>query len=159
MNPSPPPLLSSRVSCCGNEEGSVAACAILPLGLKQWHEFYPQALLKICPLLPHSELHSTYHTITVRTIDMLWQNSGRGNDAMLCGSMEYMFWSGYCTSKGLTWPNTTIQFSPTSRLKKATAPCTVQQLYFCLLRGVYGCAEAWDRSMSSLTQLMPPLTA
>jgi hypothetical protein len=70
-----------------------------------------------------------------------------------CGIMEYMCWSGYCTSKyGLAMTRHNGSLSPAARLQNATT-----QLKHCMhdcFKGSLGGAEAWAGCMSSLTQLV-----
>jgi hypothetical protein len=73
----------------------------------------------------------------------------------LCGSMEYMFWSGFCSSKnGLAMAqhnSSSFPYSPTRQrsyiLHGSTTTC-----FFVCFKG-FMVVEAWAGCMSSLTQL------
>jgi hypothetical protein len=74
----------------------------------------------------------------------------------LCGSMEYMFCSGYCTSKyGHTCHGPTQQLRFPLQPDWKTPPPLTRLNYdmFVCMEGFVGGAEAWYQSMSSLTQL------
>jgi hypothetical protein len=55
---------------------------------------------------------------------------------------------------GMPWRNTTALFPHTAQLEHAAVRYMAQPLYFVCCMEVMGRAEAWNRCMSSLTQVL-----
>jgi hypothetical protein len=71
----------------------------------------------------------------------------------LCGSMEYMLWSGFCTLKyglALAQPNSSsFPYSPTESLAASNTVLNTHLLVW--LEGFMGGAEAWaERELACL---------
>jgi hypothetical protein len=88
------------------------------------------------PLFQCSERSRTYHAIIARTTKIHSRILGTGATRFWCGSMEYMFWGGQCTSKyGLAMARHNSSVSPHALLENAAASSTAHTYIYVCFKG------------------------
>jgi hypothetical protein len=116
-----------------------------------------QALTKIGPLFPHSELSNTLSNMPSLHTPCTSHSSILGGERCSTGVEAWSTCFGVapaCRNMGLPWPNTIAPFPPAARLDNAAASYTAPPLLLFLFQGFMIDVKARAGCMSSLTQLV-----